>query len=205
VINDVLRHQLKIRGKCECPKYTYFDMPLLMESLVETAGPNDWHAAWGPDWAHVWKTITAEMKLSDMFALKMFEIMAEVHPGPTTGVLISGTQKRVVVFEFIVEGDWWRPWNEVGEGFFVHRFTEEDMQKEVRGFFSIFSCTCIIGSYWFLCSSVHALYTHACTYECMHMLSTDTLMIMTGKEKERTEKKGRNEKKKRRSSSEEET
>ena len=131
-LNGALREERLKKGKAFCPKWIFLDMPLILENILRAAGATRWRAALRGDWSRIWHQVTKDLRVSDLFATKMDEIMASVTPGPTTAILINSQDKRVVILDFSVKGDVWMEWDEVGEGYFWQTKTEEELLEEAK-------------------------------------------------------------------------
>jgi hypothetical protein len=136
VLNTALREDRFTKGKRDCPKNVHFDLQLLMDNVLELAGVEEWMCSWGAEWAHVWSSVAekSEMFGSELFGLRMQEVMRDVALGPTTGVFINSSEKIVVVLAVTVEGACWHEWRDAGHGIYVERRDGLDYRKQRKAY-----------------------------------------------------------------------
>ena len=133
-LNGALREGRFIKGKRECPRTVYFDMPSLIENMVQEAGKEQWTVGSAEsDWNEIWSRIIAQMNLSDVLTVKLTAAMDAATLSPTTAVLINRAEKRVVIVEVTVQGSVWQKFKR-SETLFMRRAPAEikHMRAEKR-------------------------------------------------------------------------
>ena len=124
-LNGALREGRFIKGKKECPRTVYFDMPSLIENMMEEAGKEDWIGGSSQSkWFDIWSSIVAQMNLSDVLTVNLTEAIEAAKLGPRTAVLINFAKQRVIIVEVTMQGSVWKKF-ENSETVFIRRAPAE--------------------------------------------------------------------------------